>query len=230
MGYPDLQQLNVEWPPYFGNLSVLVSGMTPTQWVPYLRYSVINRYSVIMSAAFANETFNFYGKFLYGQQEPPARWKFCISETDSAVGELLGAYFAEVSFGAVSKKVAQEMVLAIESAMTADLKTVSWMDETTRNLALDKMSKMANLVGYPDNPRNYSDLPVAANQFFTNYVNSEMNAFDRAMETVGQPSDRYQWEMTADTINAYYDPTRNEMVFPAGILQSPYFNVSWPLV
>jgi putative endopeptidase len=167
---------------------------------------------------------------LYGLQEPPPRWKFCISETDNAVGELLGAYFADVSFGAVSKKLAQQMVLAIESAMAADLQTVSWMDQQTRNLALDKMNKMANLIGYPDNPRNYTDLPVLPNAFWSNTVASRNNAMTRAMNTVGGASDRYQWLMTADTINAYYDPTRNEMVFPAGILQTPYFNASWPLV
>lgn len=120
------------------------------------------------------------------------------------------------------------MVLSIEEAMTNDLNTIDWMDNTTRQRALDKMNLMDNLIGYPSNPRNYSDLPISTNEFFINTLRSRVNSFQLELKQLEQPADRQKWLMTADTINAYYDPTRNEMVFPAGIMQTPFFNISWP--
>lgn len=121
------------------------------------------------------------------------------------------------------------MIQSIEDAMHQDLNSLSWMDDQTRSQALTKLSLIANMIGYPDNPRNYSDVPIQADDFLVNVLYSNANSFMRNLHKLKEPADRYEWEMTPPTVNAYYDPTKNEMVFPAGILQSPFFNLSYPL-
>lgn len=121
------------------------------------------------------------------------------------------------------------MIRSIENQMKIDLLTVDWMEEETRAKALAKLKLIRNQVGYPENPDNYTSLTIESNTYFENVMNARLYAFQKLASTIGQLADKDQWEMTADTVNAYYDPTRNEMVFPAGILQFPYFNLSLPM-
>lgn len=137
--------------------------------------------------------------------------------------------FAELTFGLNSKIVAEQMIRSIEDQMKIDLLTVDWMEQETRMRALAKLKQIRNQVGYPQNPDNYTSLQISATTYFENVMNSRFYSFNKTASGIGQLADKDQWEMTADTVNAYYDPTRNEMVFPAGILQFPYFNLSLPM-
>lgn len=121
------------------------------------------------------------------------------------------------------------MIRSIENQMKIDLLTVDWMDRETRARALAKLKLIKNQVGYPEDPDTYSTLTISATNYFSNVMNSRKYSFDKSASGIGQLADKNQWQMTADTVNAYYDPTRNEMVFPAGILQFPYFNISLPM-
>lgn len=179
--------------------------------------------------AFVNENFNFFGKILSGKKQLPSRDTVCVRAADASLGELLGKYFVQRAFPGASKTVASQMIQSIEDAMHQDLSGLSWMDDQTRTQALTKLSLIANMIGYPDSPRNYSEVPIQPDNFLVNVLYSNADSFLRNLHKLKEPADRYEWEMTPPTVNAYYDPTKNEMVFPAGILQSPFFNLSYPL-
>jgi putative endopeptidase len=144
------------------------------------------------------------------------------------LGELLGNYFLKEAFGQEGEKLASQILEGIENAMNEDLSTLQWMDPVTRKRALVKLSKVSNMIGGPSNPKNYSSVAIDPNDFFGNIIQGSSYAVDSQLEQIEKPSDKFQWGMTSPTVNAYYDPTRNQMVFPAGILQQPFFNSSFP--
>lgn len=218
--------INVITPSYFQALSGFLFSMPISTLSNYLKWMLVHNFAPILTDKFVTENFNFYGKILGGLQQPAPRWRSCVSAVDGDLGDLLGVYFAKKAFGGKSKEVAQQMVSAIEAAMTSRLQTIAWMDNQTRAKALQKISLVGNYIGYPDHIRNISF--QLTDDYFTNYVASTKYSFFQSLGRIGKPADKAIWSMTADTINAYYDPTRNEMVFPAAILQAPYFDVSRP--
>jgi len=230
LGFPDLQQVNVISPAFFQNLSTLVANteLPSEQLRAYLAWSVIHQSANLLSDEFVNATFAFFGVILEGQAEMSPRWETCISAVDSTVGEMLGALYAKVSFSGSSLADAKTMLDSIEGAMQRDIQELNWMDPTTRARALTKLSEVTNQVGYPQNPSNYTHLPLSTTTYAENTFNAQSYQFISQVKSIGQPANKQKWGMTADTVNAYYDPTRNQMVFPAGILQNPYFNASHP--
>jgi len=229
MGYPNATELNILVPSFFTNMSSYISNLPLEQNQAYLRWHIVNSGSPYLSSNFTAADFDFYGRVLGGLTEPPARDSICAKETDMALGDQTGAIFAEIAFGRESKIQAEQMIRSIENQMKIDLLTVDWMDRETRARALAKLKLIKNQVGYPEDPDTYSTLTISATNYFSNVMNSRKYSFDKSASGIGQLADKNQWQMTADTVNAYYDPTRNEMVFPAGILQFPYFNISLPM-
>jgi putative endopeptidase len=226
LGYT-FNQATVDVPSFFSNLSAVVPT-TSQYWATYLRWQVINHYANRLSSAFVQEQFAFFGVILSGQKEMSPRWKKCIGNTDSSLGELLGSYFVKIAFPGESKQMALDILHGIEDAMKDDLTNIDWMDPTTRQRALTKLSLVTNMIGAPTNPKNYSNVPIHQKEYFNNMYRAEVAAIADQLSQIEKPSDKMAWGMTSPTVNAYYDPTRNQMVFPAGILQQPFFNVSFP--
>ncbi|KAL6050625.1 Endothelin converting enzyme 2 [Balamuthia mandrillaris] len=228
VGEPGLNDINVVTPTFFANLSTILPSIRVSDLTAYMAWRVLHSSADYLSSKFVNSTFNFFGKVLLGEQEMQPRWKFCVEAVDSTVGELLGDAFGKKALGAKGLQLAHDMIQAIEDAMKENIQTLDWMDSTTRSRALEKLSLVSNQVGYPQNPKNYSEDTFFVNDFFGNTLNASAKAFAELIHSVGKAADKNEWEMTADTVNAYYEPTKNQMVFPAAILQTPYFNRSHP--
>ena len=159
-----------------------------------------------------------------GTPQDLPRWKKCVSFSDDAIGEALARPFVARTFGPEGKQTTSEMVAEIEKAFEANLGTLDWMDAPTKARALEKLRKIYNKIGYPDHWRSYDKLAVDRGSFLDSLLNAEAFEKARVLDKIGKPVDRTEWGMTPPTVNAYYSPLLNEMVFPAGILQPPYFD------
>jgi putative endopeptidase len=195
-------------------------------WKAYLRWNIINRAAAGLPAKFVNEDFHFKGTVMQGSTENLPRWKRCVSATDAALGEALGAVFVQKAFPPTSKARALAMVRDLESALKSDISTLSWMSDATRKRAIVKLDAFLNKIGYPDKWRDYSALKVDRSAYQTNRFRVSKFNEDVDWARVGKPVDRMEWGMTPPTVNAYYNPQNNEIVFPAGILQPPYFDAA----
>jgi predicted metalloendopeptidase len=193
-------------------------------WRSYLRWTVLAAESSRLGKPFIDERFALRAK-LTGQKELEPRWKRCVQSTDHALGELLAQEYVKAKFDADSKKAAEDLIEMVRGAMKAELASLSWMDPQTRLAAVEKLAGMNRKVGYPATWRAY-DFPVGA-EYAANAVASDAFELARSLRKVGRPLDRNEWQMTPPTVNAYYDPSLNEMVFPAGILQPPFFAKSF---
>jgi len=223
-----INDITLTVPSFFSNLSSLLTNENNfALWRPYLRWQILLARAEYLSKEFREEHFDFFSRILNGQEEETPRWRQCISYTDKSLGELLGNFFAQIAFPGTSEKDATEMLSGIINAMSSDINSINWMDATTRAKALQKLSMVTHLIGSPENPRNYSDLYIGA-QFYQNTISAEVYNTLFNYRSIGKMSDKMLWEMTAPTVNAYYDPSRNQMVFPAGILQQPFYNDSYP--
>jgi putative endopeptidase len=224
LGSSGVTQINVAVPEFFTALSTMLEKTPIEDWKVYLRWHTLHGVAPVLSKKYVDENFEFYQKTLTGVDKQLPRWKRCVAATDRALGEALGQPFVRATFGAEGKTESQKMVKAIEDAMEKNLTGLSLMDDATRKQAFDKLHAIVNKIGYPDKWRNYDTLEVSRDSLLTNLQRA--NAFEskRELAKVGKPVDRNEWQMTPPTVNAYYDPSLNEMVFPAGILQTPFFN------
>jgi endothelin-converting enzyme/putative endopeptidase len=228
IGYPAMQAINVGMPDFFTTLSSIVPGADYGLLRAYLRWQVLHETADALPKAFADEDFDFFGRRLGGQKEIEPRWKRCVSKTDDALGESLGKRFVERRFAGDSKATAVEMIRAIEAALEHAFPDLDWMDDATRAAAREKLHAVTNKIGHPDVWRDYSTLVVRRGDDFGNRLAAARFEFRRQRDRVGGPVDRGEWEMTPPTVNAYYNPFLNEMVFPAGILQPPFFHRDFP--
>ncbi|MBV8810365.1 MAG: M13 family metallopeptidase, partial [Acidobacteriaceae bacterium] len=176
--------------------------------------------------AFVDQNFEFYGKVLSGVQQIKPRWKRCVSATDDELGEALGRKYVEKTFGEQGKERTLQMVHEIEEQMVKDLESLTWMSPETKKQALIKLHAVANKIGYPDKWRDYSSVEIVNNDFFGNWYRANEFESKRQRDKIGKPVDRTEWEMTPPTVNAYYEPTENNINFPAGILQPPFYSNS----
>ncbi len=223
MGVPTLTQLNVVAPDFFGAADKQLSKTLIPEWRVYLRWQVLHAAGPLLSKAFVDESFNFYDKTLNGQDKLEPRWKRCVEITDRFLGESLGKLFVQKTFGAEGKATTQAMITAIEKAMEENLSRLSWMDEATRKAALGKLAAVANKIGFPDVWRDYSSMKVSRDSLIANIAAGAHFENARQFAKLGKPVDRNEWLMTPPTVNAYYEPSKNEMCFPAGILQPPFY-------
>ncbi len=224
VGPPKLSSLNVEVPKFFETVHAVIEKEDLPAWKSYLRWRLVHANARYLSSAFVNENFNFFGKTLSGAEQLQPRWKRCVEDVDNDLGEALGQAYAEKYFSAEAKQEALKMVKEIESAMQQDIQTLPWMSADTKKNALEKLHAVVNKVGYPDRWRDYSKLKIVRGDEMGNVARARDFEFDRELAKVGKPVDRLEWGMTPPTVNAEYDPQRNDINFPAGILQPPLFD------
>ncbi|MBW2255609.1 MAG: M13 family metallopeptidase [Deltaproteobacteria bacterium] len=227
-GYPDLTSINVATPGFFEGLDALVAE-TPMEDVhTYLQWWLISESTGALGAAVQAETFDFYGKTLSGAQEDRPRWKKCVQWTDDYLGDVLAQLYVEQMFAGDSKEIAVEMIQRVEGALQAGMADLEWMDDTTRERAVAKLGVILNKIGYPDKWRDYAGLEVTTDDHFGNLMAGRAFETRYWLDQAEQPVDETIWYMTAPTVNAYYNPLANEIVFPAGIMQPPFFDRTFP--
>jgi len=224
IGYAKIEAVDVSAPKFFDAMSRQLTETPLEDWKAYLRWHLLNSAAPWLSQPFVDEDFNFKGHTLQGTAELLPRWKRCVTATDHELGEALGQIYAEKYFPPQAKARALDMVNQLTGALRDDLKTLSWMSPATRKQALDKLSTFARKIGYPDKWRDYSAFKVDRGPYALNVMRGAQFEFKRDLDKIGKPVDRAQWDMTPPTVNAYYNPEMNEIVFPAGILQPPFFD------
>jgi endothelin-converting enzyme/putative endopeptidase len=223
IGAPPFTKVNVTQPEYLQALDRLLSTMPLDDVKEYLRWHLVHANATVLPTAFVNENFRFYGKTLQGTPELRPRWKRCVDYTDGDLGEALGKAYVAKNFGPQAKADTLAMVEAIETALQQDINTLTWMSEDTRKEALKKLHAVAHKIGYPDKWRDYSKLRIVRGDALGNSQRANTFDFRRAIDRIGQRVDRDEWGMTPPTVNAYYNPTQNNINFPAGILQPPFY-------
>jgi putative endopeptidase len=223
LGIGDVKQVNVTSTSFFEGIDKLLTTVKPDAWKSYLAYHVAKSSADLLSKPFVDESFAMR-KLLTGQKENKPRWKRCVAHTDRALGELVAQPFVAKYFGGESKRAAEQMVQEISKAFAVEVKSLDWMDDKTREKALGKLQMMEYLIGYPAKWRSY-DFKVDRTKFAANAMIANEHEQKRILVRIGKPVDRGEWFMSPPMVNAYYDPTRNQMVFPAGILQPPFYDV-----
>jgi predicted metalloendopeptidase len=214
----------VRQPAFFRTFSAMVREVPLAQWQTYLRWHALTAAASHLSAPFEREDFAFFGTTLSGAKEMSERWKRVQDATDHALGEALGQLYVERTFSAEAKDRALALVANLRAALGERIRDLDWMGPATRVAALAKLDALTVKIGYPDRWRDYSGLKVDRASYMDNLARARAFEFNRDLAKLGRPVDRNEWEMTPPTVNAYYNPLMNEIVFPAGILQPPFFD------
>jgi len=221
LGYPHLTQITVTSVPFFKGIEKLLHQTKANQWRVYLLWQLLHRMANALPKAFVQEHFKLV-QALTGQKVQRARWKRCVSMTDGALGELLAQPYVQQHFTVQARQNARHLIMAISDAFAQRLTELAWMDQATKKSAAIKLHKMAYLIGFPSKWRHY-DYAITGT-FAANVLAAKASDLQWKLGQVGKPVDRTLWEMTPPTVNAYYEPTKNQMVFPAGILQPPFYD------
>ncbi len=211
-------------PEFFVTLGGLFRNEPPAAWRSYLRWHLLHQTATYLGSAFVDESFSFYGRKLSGRTELRPRWKRVLAAADSAIGEDLGQLYVQTAFSPAAKIRALEMVDFHLQAMRNRIRDAQWMTEATKAQAYRKLDTMRSKIGYPDHWRDYSTLTLTRDSYVGNVLAASAFEVRRQLAKLGKPVDRSDWLMTPQTNNAYYEPTLNEMCFPAGILQPPFFD------
>ncbi len=223
---PPVTEINVGQPDFFAEVNRMMSEVQLEDWKSYLRWMTINSAAPRLSKAFVDENFNFYSKYLTGTKEQQPRWRRCVGATDNAVGEALGAEYVKTAFTPEAQKRMGELIDNLFAAYRERLAQLDWMSPETRQKALAKLNTYQRKIGFNTNPRGYAGLKLDRNSFFGNSRSVAQFEIARNLKDVGQKVDKTRWGMTPPTVNAYYNASYNEIVFPAGILQPPFFNAN----
>jgi putative endopeptidase len=245
MSPPDLQKLTPDWnwseyfkainltepgdinvgqPDFFKGANAALTKTSIDDWKTYLRWHLIDDAAAELSKDFVSEDFNFNQGVLRGTKEIKPRWKRVVASTDGALGEALGKLYVAEYFPPEAKARALEMITNLKAALADRIKTLDWMDEPTKQEALKKLAAMNVKIGYPDKWRDYSLLKIDRGPYVSNAMHAANFEVNRELKKIGKPVDRTEWGMTPPTVNAYYNSHMNEIVFPAGILQPPFFH------
>ena len=222
-GSPKFTSLNVSNPDFFKQVNGQLNVVPLEDWKIYLRWKTINEYAPLLTKAFAEEDFNFNGKYMSGRKEIEPRWKRCVKATDENLGMALGKLYVDRTFGAEGKERTLKMVQAIENAMRQDIGQLTWMSDTTKKNAYEKLNAVVNNIGYPDTWRDYSTVAIKSDDYAGNTVRAGAFEVQRDYKKIDRPTDRKDWGMTPPTVNAYYRAPMNDINFPAGILQPPFY-------
>jgi predicted metalloendopeptidase len=223
-GSPKFSTLNVGNPAFFKQVNDQLNAVPLADWKIYLRWRTINDYAPVLTKAFVDEDFAFNGKYLSGQQEIEPRWERCVRSTDKNIGMALGKLYVDRTFGPEGKERTLKMVQAIEQAMHQDIQQLDWMSDTTKQQAYKKLTAIVNNIGYPDKWRDYSSVEIKRDDYAGNSQRTAAFETHRIYEKIDRPTDRKDWSMTPPTVNAYYRPPMNDINFPAGILQPPFYS------
>ncbi|MGB8599859.1 MAG: M13 family metallopeptidase, partial [Burkholderiales bacterium] len=217
---------NLGQPKFFKILASEINSTSLADWKTYLRWHVVNDAAPTLSKAFADERFDFFGKTLNGQKEQLPRWKRMVQLTDNSLPEAMGKLYVEKHFAGPAKQRTLDLVKNLRAAMNERIQSLEWMDTPTRAMAQKKLEAFAIKIGYPDKWRDYSALKLSRESLVNNVAAANEFEFKRQLAKVGKPVDRNEWGMSPPTVNAYYNPEMNEIVFPAGILQPPFFDAN----
>ena len=223
---PKFTHINMAHPAFFKGLNEMLVAVPIEEWKLYLRWHLVHDAAGGLSSNFVNESFDFYGKTLNGTKELLPRWRRCVMATDASLGELLGQVYVKKAFPPEAKARMKELVNNLTAALRDDIKTLDWMSEPTQKQAIAKLESFAVKIGYPDKWRDYSTLKIERTSYADNLIRAGRFEVRRELAKIGKPVDKTEWGMTPPTVNAYYNPLMAEIVFPAGILQSPYFDLS----
>ena len=221
-----LDQVIIRQPSYLEGLSKLLAAFDLPKWRSWLSWHVLSGASPYLSAAFVNENFNFYGTTLSGIPKLKDRWKRGVGLVEGALGEAVGQIYVERHFGENAKTKMVELVANLTKAYRVSIEGLSWMSQETKERAYIKLEKFTPKIGYPDKWRDYSALEIKAGDLIGNLAQIAKYSQDYEYNKIGKPVDKSEWYMTPQTVNAYYNPGMNEIVFPAAILQPPFFDVN----
>ncbi|NRR33167.1 M13 family peptidase [Oxalobacteraceae bacterium] len=216
--------VNVAQPSYMSGFARLLDKTPLATWQAYFQWRAIHASAAYLPRAFAEENFAFYGTILSDVKEQEPRWKRAVNATDGALGESLGKLYVEQHFPAERKARMETLVQNLMAAYKQSIDTLDWMSPATKLQAQDKLSKFTTKIGYPKRWIDYSSLTVSKDDLLGNVLRSSAFSYDREINKLGKPIDREEWGMTPQTVNAYYNPEMNEIVFPAAILQPPFFD------
>jgi len=227
VGAPPLSNnITVESPDFVKEVGEAVANADMAEWRSYLRWQVVHSAAPWLSDQFADENFNFYGKTLAGQKEQQARWKRCTQLTDRSLGEAVGQDWVATNFPAQSKANMQKLVAALDQALNEDIQQLDWMTPATKAEAEKKLAAIRNKIGYPDKWRDYSSVEVTRDNLIADIHHASAFEFRRQLNKIGKPVDETEWGMSPPTVNAYYNSSMNDINFPAGILQPPFYSAS----
>lgn len=226
VGSPRISSLNIAEPNFFKEMDAALVSVPLDDWKIYLRWHVLHTAAPSLSSKFVDENFNFYGRTLLGTQENLPRWRRCVRSTDQQLGEALGQFYVQRAFPPEAKAKAVTMVKNLMAALRDDLATLDWMSPETRKQATVKLDAIMIKIGYPDKWRDYSAYRVDRGPYIENVRRGSAFAVAHDMSEIGKPVDRTEWDMTPPTVNAYYTSSMNEIVFPAGILQPPFYDAN----
>jgi endothelin-converting enzyme/putative endopeptidase len=224
-GAPAFERLNVTSRKFFEEASAVVDATPIADWKTYLRWHVVRAAAPYLASAFVQEDFRFNRQYLQGAKELEPRWKRCVEATDEALGDDLGRLYVEKTFGPEGKARMRKMIEALTAALREDVESLPWMTAETKKKALAKLAAVKTVkVGYPNEWKDYSTVEVRREDYFGNSRRAEVFEIKREQARIDKPTDRTLWGMTPPTVNAYYNAANNEIVFPAGILQPPFFD------
>ncbi|MGB6830444.1 MAG: M13 family metallopeptidase, partial [Terracidiphilus sp.] len=224
VGIGHFDTLNVSTPYYFSGMNKLIAGEPLSSWKSYLRWQSMHGLAQDLPQAFYDENFAFFGHTLSGQLEPEARWKQCTSMTDRALGEAVGQEWVKENFPPSAKSSMDKLVAELEKELAIDIDQLPWMSDETKKAAEQKLAMYRNKIGYPDRWRDYSSIKVGRADLIGNVQHAATYERNYRFAKLGKPVDEKEWGMTPPTVNAYYSPSFNDINFPAGILQPPFFD------
>jgi putative endopeptidase len=223
-GVPPVTELNIGQPKFFEEMNLMLKEVSLADWKTYLRWMTVNSAAPSLSKAFVDENFNFYSRYLSGAKEQQPRWKRCVQASDNTLGEALGQEYVKKAFTPEAKARMDELITNLFAAMKERINNLQWMSDATKAQAQLKLSTFKRKIGYPDVLRGYKGLAIKRKSYAGNVLSSGQFQVRRNLEDIGKPVDKTRWGMSPPTVNAYYSGVYNEIVFPAGILQPPFFN------
>ena len=223
-GVAPLTEINLSQPKFFAAVNSMLKDRPITSWKTYMRFMVLNQAAGALSKKFVDENFDFYSRYLNGTKEQQPRWKRCVAATDNNVGEALGTEYVKKAFTPEAKARMDQLISNVFAAMKERIGGLEWMSAETKPKAIEKLNAIRRKIGYPDVLRGYKGLVVDGKSYFANVRRSGQFQVRRNLDDINKPVDRTRWGMTPPTVNAYYSGSFNEIVFPAGILQPPFFN------
>lgn len=224
IGAPPVQSLNVAEPDFFKQFDSVLKSTLLEDWKTYMRWHVVHANAPMLSSAFVNENFNFFSQTLQGTKELAPRWKRCVRAATGNLGEAIGQKYVEETFGPEGKARTLKMVNALEVALGQDIKALPWMGDDTKKQAAEKLKAITNRIAYPDKWRDYSSLKIVRGDALGNSLRGKTFAVQHDLDKVGKPLDKGDWPYPPTTVNASYNPQQNNITFPAGILQPPFFD------
>lgn len=223
VGVTGTQEINVGQPAFFKGMASMINTVPVENWKDYLKWNLVNSMADYLSSDFDKANFKFFGEFLSGTKEQQPRWKRILDLTSSSLGEAVGQLYVQKYFPPEAKEKMVKLVENLKLALGERIQNLTWMGDSTKLEAIAKLKKINVKVGYPDKWIDYSSLEITPDSYITNIMNSNKFETKRQLSKIGKPVDRGEWGMTPQTVNAYYSPNMNEIVFPAAILQPPFF-------